>query len=146
MVEGNRLLIDGSSVNNLPVELMRELGAVRIIAADLDLKSERQLGYTEVPGPWRVLAGRFLPGVKRLPVPGLINVVMKSTMIAGMERGARTRESVDLYLAPQVQRIGLLRWDAFDQLVEIGYRHAQDALRAEGVAQRLGATRNHRPS
>jgi predicted acylesterase/phospholipase RssA/CRP-like cAMP-binding protein len=146
MVEGNHLLIDGSSVNNLPVELMRELGAARIIAADLDLKMERELGYKEVPSPWRVLAGRFLPGVKRLPVPGLMNVVMKSTMIAGMERAARTRESVDLYLAPQVQRIGLLRWDAFDQLVEIGYRHAEEALRAESVGLRLGADRTHRPS
>jgi len=146
MVEGNRLLIDGSSVNNLPVELIRELGAARIIAADLDLKIERELGYTEVPSPWRVLAGRFLPGMKRLPVPGLMNVVMKSTMIAGMERAARARETVDLYLAPQVQRIGLLRWAAFDQLVEIGYRHAIGSLSSEVVDRLIGSTRGHRPS
>ncbi len=146
MVEGNRLLIDGSSVNNLPVELIRELGAARIVAADLDLKIERELDYTEVPSPWRVLAGRFLPGMKRIPVPGLMNVVMKSTMIAGMERAGRTRETVDLYLSPQVQRIGLLRWDAFDQLVEIGYRHAIDALSSESVARLTGSTPGHRPS
>jgi NTE family protein len=145
MVAGNRLLIDGSSVNNLPVELIRDLGAARIIAADLDLAIERKLGYTEVPSPWRVLAGRFLPGLKRLSVPGLVNVVMKSTMIAGMERAARMRESVDLYLAPQVQRIGLLRWDAFDQLVDIGYRDAKDALGRDGVLGRLVATRSQRP-
>lgn len=146
MVEGNRLLIDGSSVNNLPVELIRELGAARIVAADLDLKIERELDYTEVPSPWRVLAGRFLPGMKRIPVPGLMNVVMKSTMIAGMERAGRTRETVDLYLSPQVQRIGLLRWDAFDQLVEIGYRHAIDALSSESVERLTGSTPGHRPS
>lgn len=146
MVEGNRLLIDGSSVNNLPVELIRELGAARIVAADLDLKIERELDYTEVPSPWRVLAGRFMPGMKRIPVPGLMNVVMKSTMIAGMERAGRTRETVDLYLSPQVQRIGLLRWDAFDQLVEIGYRHAIDALSSESVERLTGSTPGHRPS
>lgn len=146
MVEGNRLLIDGSSVNNLPVELIRELGAARIVAADLDLKIERELDYTEVPSPWRVLAGRFLPGMKRIPVPGLMNVVMKSTMIAGMERAGRTRETVDLYLSPQVQRIGLLRWEAFDQLVEIGYRHAIDALSSESVERLTGSTPGHRPS
>jgi NTE family protein len=138
MVYGDRLLIDGSSVNNLPVDVMRESGAGRIIAADLDLRVERKLGYTEVPSPVRLLAGRFLPGVKRLPVPGLMNVVMKSTMIAGMERGARTRESVDLYLAPPLQKIGLLHWNAFDKVLEIGYRYAVESLRPDVVARLTG--------
>jgi NTE family protein len=140
VVHGDRLFIDGSSINNLPVDVMRADGAGRIVAADLDLRVERKLGYAEVPSPWRLLAGRLLPGTKRLPVPGLMNVVMKSTMIAGMERGARARESVDLYLAPQLPRIGLLDWNAFDKIVDIGYRYAVDALRPGVVARLTGGT------
>ena len=59
---------------------------------------------------------------------------------------ARARETVDLYLAPQVQRIGLLRWEAFDHLVAIGYRHAIDSLSSEAIARLVGAAPSHRPS
>lgn len=128
VVHGNHLLIDGSSVNNLPVDVMRGEGVGRVVAVDLDLRVERELGYDEVPSPWIVLAGRFLPGVRRRPVPSLANIVMKSTMLAGAERAARERSSVDLYLSPAVRKIGLLRWSAFDAVVDIGYRYAVAAL------------------
>lgn len=134
-VHGNHLLIDGSSVNNLPVDVMRGEGVGRIVGVDLDLRVERELGYDEVPSPWVVLAGRFLPGVKRRPVPSLANIVMKSTMLAGAERAARARSSVDLYLSPAVRKIGLLRWSAFDAVVDIGYRYAVAALDRAAVSR-----------
>lgn len=137
MVERNRLLIDGSSVNNLPVDVARRMGVGRVVAVDLDLTVERTLGYTEIPSSWSLLRRRFLPGGKRLPVPGLASVLMKSTMLAGAERAARVRDEVELYLSPPVQKIGLLRWKAFPQVAAIGYEHATGRLSDDVVGRLL---------
>jgi hypothetical protein len=57
-----------------------------------------------------------------------------------LPRGARTRESVDFYPAPPLQRIGLLRWKAFDKVVDIGYRYAVEAPGPEVVARLCGGS------
>jgi hypothetical protein len=41
---------------------------------------------------------------------------------------------VDFFFASPVQRIGLLRWSAFDDAVEAGYRHAAERLGPDAVA------------
>ena len=134
MVHDGQLHIDGSCVNNLPVDVFQRAGMGRVIASDLDLRVDRRLDYEKVPSPWRVLAGRLVPGVSRVPVPGPLNVVMKSTMLGGAERAARVREEVDLCFVSPVQRIGLLRWSAFDDAVAVGYRHAAERLGPDSVA------------
>lgn len=135
MVHDGHLHVDGSCVNNLPVDVMRRAGVGRVVASNLDLTVVRELGYEDVPSSWRVLAGRIVPGVRRFPVPGAVNVVMKSTMLAGAERAARTRADADVYLAPPLQRFGLLRWSAFETVVEIGYRHALETLGPDAVSR-----------
>lgn len=134
VVHQGRLHVDGSCVNNLPIDVLQQAGLGRIVASDLDLRVDRTLDYDEVPSPWRVAAGRFVPGVSRIPVPGPLNVVIKSTLIAGAERASRAREEADLSFVCPIQRIGMLRWSAFDEAVERGYRHAAERLGPDSIA------------
>jgi NTE family protein len=128
VVHGDHLHVDGSSVNNLPVGAMVDTGVGRVIASDLDLRVERRLGYDEVPSSWAILRGRFLPWARRYPVPGMVSVVMKSTMLGGMQRAVLSRSEADLVLVPPVGKTGLLDWGAFDRVAELGYRYASERL------------------
>lgn len=137
MVYDDHLHVDGSCVNNLPVDVMFDEGVGRVIASDLDLRVDRKLGYEQVPSSWAILRGRFLPGARRYPVPGLVSVVMKSTLLGGAHRAALSRDDADLSLVLPVGKIGLLHWHAFDRVVDLGYRYASERL-AEVDPGRLG--------
>jgi NTE family protein len=50
-------------------------------------------------------------------------------MVNSETGSARRREMADLLLRPDMQRIGLFDWHEFDRAIEIGYRHACEALR-----------------
>ncbi len=125
MVDGNHLLVDGGVLNNLPANIMRDAGIGRIITVDLELTQSYQLTYKKMPSTSTILRSRWLPWVKRLPVPGLTSTIWKS-MIMGS--GANRKEAIaatDLYLNPPLAKFGLMNWKALDTGIQSGYDHAQ---------------------
>jgi predicted acylesterase/phospholipase RssA/CRP-like cAMP-binding protein len=135
VVDGE-LAVDGAVLDNLPVAQMRALPVGRVIAVDLGNRQRRQVPFEQVPGTvqrvWARLCGR------RLPVPGLATVVLKSLEAGGAARVEAQAAAADLLLRPPVQRFGMTDVGAFDAIVEAGYRHALEVL--EGRAPALAAT------
>ncbi len=127
VVIGNDLHVDGATFNNFPIDVMRSLGAGRIIAVDIDIRKSYNIEYSQVPSSWEVFKNRVSPGGQRLQVPGLVQTVMKASVLGGMHQRAHAAET-DLYLSPDVMKVPLLDLKAFDDVVEIGYRHASERL------------------
>ncbi len=107
--------MDGGVFNNLPIDVMNQLGAGRIIA--VDLQAQPLTNSTEEPG-------------QRHRLPSLINVVMQATMVSGRYLGQEYRRNADLYFNPPLRKVALIDWSKFDQIFDIGYQHAK-ALLAE---------------
>ena len=66
---------------------------------------------------------------------------------AGMVNSAATtigqRELADLLLKPPTDSINLLDWKAFERAIEIGYRHASEALeKRDWLERRLAPERS----
>ncbi len=122
------LAVDGGLLNNLPVDVMAERAVGRIIAVDLSASKQYQLDYTEVPGPMRILLGRWLPFLKRYRVPGITTLLLKAQEVASLVHARETRGRAELLLRPPVAGFGLTDVRPFDQIVEAGYRHAMEAL------------------
>ena len=126
VVDG-QLAVDGGILDNLPVGTMQRQPVGRVIAVDVTSRQEFQVDYDEVPSPWTVLAGRFLPFVPRYRVPRFLSLMLKSAEIGTMAAVRAAGERADLLLRPPVSHFSLTDVNSFDQIVDVGY---QDACRA----------------
>jgi NTE family protein len=140
--EGN-LLVDGGTFNNFPTDIMVRAGAGRIIGVDLARDKSRVYDYPEVPSPWELFRDRFRKK-RRYRLPTLAAIMMETTILYSASRQGVARRAVDLYMRPDLGRIGLLDWAAFDRIVEIGYAHAKEVL-AAAPPEQLALLRDEEP-
>jgi len=131
VVYGNELHIDGGSMDNLPVEALRSAGAGRVIAGDLIFEREYELGYDRVPSVWSLLHDRYVSRRRRLKVPGIVNILLNATVLGGRDHSRLSAERADLRIPMEVQKIGLVDWNALDRAVEIGYRQTVEVLESQ---------------
>ena len=66
-----------------------------------------------------------------------MQVLWRAGMVNSAAMTIGQRASADLLLTPPLGQIDMLDWKAFEQVVEIGYRHTMDVLESKGG----GATR-----
>lgn len=126
VVYGNDLLIDGGMVNNLPMDVMKEMGVNKIIAVDLSISKRFELNYEEIPSPWKLLRYKFFPPKEKLKVPSLISTLIKSTLIASYQKSKQDRQFADVYLSPPVSKFSLLDMNQYDKLVKVGYEYGKE--------------------
>src|SRR4030095_13641244 len=69
-------------------------------------------------------------------VPSLMAYLLNVTILYSTSRQHQLRELTDLYFSPPLQRVGLLQWSRFDQIVKQGYDHAVELLGGLSEAQR----------
>jgi NTE family protein len=139
------LLIDGGVFNNFPTDIMANLGARNIIGVDLARKNTRRYDFEEVPGTWELLRDRFRSRSKRrYALPSLGTVLLGTTVLYSESRRDAARNSVDLYLNPELAGVSLLDWKGFDRIVDLGYQHTIEVL-AGMSEQELSPYRNELP-
>lgn len=132
VVVDGRLAIDGSVINSLPVDVMKEKLVGKVIAVDLSSRRDYLVDYEELPSPWAVLRGRLLPFTRRHRVPGLASTLLKATEIGTMARTKELCKQADLLLQPPVGGFSMTEVKAFDRIVQVGYEHTQERLAETG--------------
>jgi predicted acylesterase/phospholipase RssA/CRP-like cAMP-binding protein len=134
-VHGAQLAIDGSVLNSLPVDVMQSMPVARVIAVDLSSRKDFQLDYDRIPSGWRLVRARFGPKSRRLRIPNLATLMLKSTEIGTVARVREQSMRADLLLAPAVSRFSMMDVSQFDRVVDAGYQAALAALPAWIAAQ-----------
>jgi len=136
------LLIDGGALNNVPVDVMRaRIGIGSLIAVDLtpDVEPATTAPFDLGLSGWRVLGRRLgsLAPARRLP--GVVDILSRSAVLSGVKvrRAALTSQPIDLLLRPPVAGISALDFKAGVRLIEVGYRHAAEALEKSELASRF---------
>lgn len=121
-----QIYVDGATINNLPVDVMRETmdGTIVAIDAGTDRMLETNIEMTEVPSAWH-LAAWFR---RRRSSIGILQILLRASMINSVAATVSQRALADLVLKPPLERIDLLDWHAFDRTIELGYRYASEAL------------------
>jgi predicted acylesterase/phospholipase RssA/CRP-like cAMP-binding protein len=135
---GGELLIDGSALDNVPVDVMRErVGHGRVVAVDV---SPEVVPLTAAPfettvSGWRVLGRRLNPFAEPRPLPGIADILIRSTGLSQVphRRAALDDDRVDLLLRPPVAGLGVLDFKGGIALIEAGYRYAAEALAKSGL-------------
>ncbi|MCV2354602.1 patatin-like phospholipase family protein [Paucibacter sp. B2R-40] len=133
VILGGDLLCDGGTFNNLPADVMRgRWGIGRVIGVDLGHNKPRHFEFDEVPGSLALLRDSLRPrSQRRYKLPALSAFLMNITVLYSTSRQREVRKLIDLYFNPPLQRIGMLQWHRFDELVQLGYKHACEVLDAQ---------------
>jgi len=129
-VINNRLAVDGSVINSMPVDLMQKKPVGKIIAVNVSSQREYRVDYDSLPSPWAVMRGRYLPFTKKYRVAALSTIMLKATELGTLERVNQMSKQADLLLTPPVRKFGMTDMKAFDRIVEAGYDHAKEKIAA----------------
>ncbi|HEY6134519.1 MAG TPA: patatin-like phospholipase family protein [Rubrivivax sp.] len=139
VVLGGDLLCDGGTFNNFPVDVMRaRRGIGTVIGVDLNFKKPRRMEFDDVPGTWALLRDRLRPRAQqRYRLPTLSAYLLNVTILYSMSRQREARGQTDIYFNPPLDRVGMLQWNRFDQIVEQGHTHALQVLAEPETQKRL---------
>jgi len=132
--ERGELLVDGGVLNNLPVDIMREVNPSGVVIA-IDVVLPKSFFAAEDYGlnvsGWRQLLARVVPGVKGPQTPGLAHVIMQSMMVGSGHSRERLLEQdhADFYQNIHVHDVALLQFEALEKAAAIGYSESIGPLR-----------------
>lgn len=127
IIENGELFVDGATINNLPVDVMRESGIGRVIGVDVgaDRTFTTDSVDSDAPPLWRVLKW-FRSRKQRI---NILQILWRAGMVNSATNTIARRELSDLLLQPPLEQIDMLNWRAFDRAMDAGYRYAQVRLR-----------------
>ncbi len=141
--EAGDVLVDGGILDNLPVSPLRAAHAgITVVASDVGARREfvsTSVPPTGVVSGWRFLATslrtRTLENLTSLP-----RILMRLTELGSLGDD----DDGDCYIRPTLDGVGLLDFDRFDELVEIGYRDATASLASWGDGDVIDITSGER--
>ncbi|HEX2190087.1 MAG TPA: cyclic nucleotide-binding domain-containing protein, partial [Longimicrobiaceae bacterium] len=119
--EGN-LLVDGALMNNVPADVMRQLGCGTVLASEVSVEDDADFSCERVPSTWEVLRGRAR-------FPSMMEVAMRASMLNSIRHEREALRDIDLCFHPPIDGYGLMDFTRMDEIVEAGYTHAAEALR-----------------
>jgi len=123
VIDEGEVLVDGAVLNNFPADVMRDFQRGFVVGCDVarapqGLKAD---DFMNPPGFFGWIARHGLSAAP--PIAGLL--MRSGTVSVNPNAG---RELVDVLVLPELERIELRDWKAYDQAVEAGYRAAMSAL------------------
>jgi NTE family protein/lysophospholipid hydrolase len=130
VLDERSILVDGGIMNNLPGDIMRERSCRRVVVVDVASDREFTFKFPEIPSPWKYLRSRLLPFAKRVEVPFIADVIMRTTDVSSSQKTREVKRDADLCLRPPIDRFGTLELELLDEIVDVGYRYAKEKLAA----------------
>jgi predicted acylesterase/phospholipase RssA/CRP-like cAMP-binding protein len=132
----DQVLVDGGVMNNVPMDIMREQcpGSGRVIAVDVGGVGGRGYAWDDRGGEgvsgWRLLRDSLRPRFRRESVPSIIQTLLWSTTLSSKQYTDQmiANNDADLFLKPPVQDFGLLGFDDYQRLYDVGYEYASKQL------------------
>ncbi|HEX7001851.1 MAG TPA: cyclic nucleotide-binding and patatin-like phospholipase domain-containing protein [Trueperaceae bacterium] len=130
---GEEVLVDGGVMNNLPVDLLRAfMGAGTVIASNAyGGKSDgKPMSFGDDVSGWAALRSKLLPFGRRIRAPSLLGTLMRATSLASKSLLDEAAHYADLVVTYPSSEVTSLEFDSYAETIEVGYRHASEALQA----------------
>ena len=132
LAKNGDLLVDGSSINNMPIDLARNRDDVStVIAVTVSSARDHTESYRFGPAVsgWTTLLRRL----RKAPIagaPGLFSTVMRANEVRGaaLMRSPSFTALADLIIQPPVEQFSLLQFSQCRSIIDCGYDAAKAAL------------------
>lgn len=120
----NEVLVDGAVLKNFPADIMRatQLGPV----VGVDVTRGRSITAIDVARPesvWRwIMSGQWRKG------PPIVSLLMRAATVSTGRDLAAAREATDVLITPDVAKVEIRDWEAYQPAVDAGYAATAAAL------------------
>lgn len=137
VIHNGELFVDGATINNLPVEVMREAGLGKIIGVDVgsDRAFTSDSPDSDAPPFWKLI--EWFRGRKQRV--NILQILWRAGMINSAGNRAARHDLSDLLLQPPLEQIDMLNWKGFDRAIEAGYRYTTERLKTWDRGENLKA-------
>jgi NTE family protein len=132
LCENGELLVDGSVVNSVPVDVLRSIiphgTAVGVdVSLDIFLDGDGQLAerYSGTQLLWQRLKG---VGRRRVAHPGILGIMTRAAEVGSVSNRMAQRPRADIYVIPALGGMSMFETGRFDETVELGYEGARAAI------------------
>jgi predicted acylesterase/phospholipase RssA len=134
VVYDGELHVDGGVINNVPVDIMKSfVNGGTVIGVDASPPHELDLieDYGHDVDGWQVLKNRLSPyASKKIQVPHLMLVVMRTIECGGLSHKQATASVADVYLRPPLLKFKRTDFHAASEIAQIGYDYAREQIQA----------------
>jgi NTE family protein len=137
VVAKGELFVDGATINNLPVDIMRGTGIGRVIGADVgaDRVFTTDSDDSDAPPFWKVF--KWFRGRKHRI--NILQILWRAGMVNSAANTVARRELSHVLLQPPLEQIDMLNWKSFDRAVEAGYRYTMQRLEEGALLDAMNA-------
>ena len=128
------LLVDGGVLNNVPINIMREINPSGTVLA-FDVAPPRgptaKQDYGMSVSGWYQLASKLVPWLKPVKAPRVGVVLMQAMMVGSnlLREQMLQNEMADYYQNIHVRKVGMLDFKAIKQAEKVGYESVIEPLR-----------------
>lgn len=127
------LHIDGGGADNTPADVARKLvGQGPVIAIDLGFtdRASVKYHYGDYLSGFDILFNRLNPFRReKIRVPTLIDIMLRANALSSINATVEQVKHADLLLQPPVKQFGLFELEKYEEIVQVGYDYAREALR-----------------
>ena len=121
------LLVDGAVLNNLPGDIMKRINHGELIAVDVSL-SDNMAVTPQVISPWRTALQKISPFANTSGDPTILDILVRSTMLASLYKKEQVKKEADLYFCPPVHEFGFFEFKSMEAIIQAGYAYAKSEL------------------
>jgi predicted acylesterase/phospholipase RssA len=131
VVINGELYVDGGVLNNLPVDVMRNICDGRVIAQNVSPRVDLTVtGDSEAKDSRRgLLRTLFDQGSSEKNLPNILKILVRSGTLSSVNAVSVAENMADIYLNPPVGGYEILDLKPVREIEEVGYRHARDILK-----------------
>ena len=123
--EKSTLLVDGAYSNNVPVDVMKNLGVENIISVDVTHESFVDLVPYDFTSGTMLFLRKFLGFSNYLTFGQVLEKLAYLTTYSKL----KDIKDTDLHIRPELSKFSSKDFDKFDQIVAIGYESAKKAIK-----------------
>ncbi len=130
VIDGERVLVDGGVVNNLPADLVKLRCGGTVFASKVASSDDVLPPQGGFPSAWAVALHGLLPWRAPLPTPKIGDLLVRTMTVGSAEHMQRVSSSIDVMIEPEVDHYGMLQFGAIGALVQCGLAAARQRLQA----------------
>ncbi|KAH8419963.1 hypothetical protein KR009_004462 [Drosophila setifemur] len=134
------LLLDGCYTNNVPADVMHNLGAAHIIAIDVGSQDDTDLtNYGDDLSGWWLLYKKWNPFTSPVKVPDLPDIQSRLAYVSCVRQLEEVKNSDYCeYIRPPIDKYKTLAFGSFDEIRDVGYVFGKNYFENMAKAGRLG--------
>ena len=124
VIQGNNVLVDGAVMKNFPADIMRSMHLGPIVG--VDVTRGRSITADDVARPssvWRwILSGDWRKG------PPIVSLLLRAATVSTGRDQIANREATDVLVLPNMDKVEIRDWKAFDLASDAGHQAMVEAL------------------